>query len=72
MRPETLPFWTAPGALNDSLTSLREGNAHTYWFQDDTVLMAIAPILSVNSIPVGLMVARMSTAAAMLDVRRAR
>ncbi|HXC26173.1 MAG TPA: methyl-accepting chemotaxis protein [Gemmatimonadaceae bacterium] len=60
MRPATLPRWTPPPALADSLANLRAGHVHVYWFTDGHTLTAVAPILSQNSIPAGLTVARIS------------
>jgi hypothetical protein len=67
-RPDTLPVWNAPNGLSDSLLNLHAGNVHTYWFTDGKTLTAVAPILSSNSIPVGLIIARTSAESAISTV----
>lgn len=59
--------WTAPPALRDSLQTLRAGAAPVYWFAEGGRLVAVAPVLGDDVLPVGLVVASMDADAAVAD-----
>lgn len=59
--------WTPPPALRDSLQTLRASAAPVYWFPERGRLVAVAPVLGDDVLPVGLVVASMDADAAVAD-----
>ncbi|HET6763984.1 MAG TPA: methyl-accepting chemotaxis protein, partial [Longimicrobiaceae bacterium] len=62
--------WPAPAGLADSLANLRAGEVPVWWFEEAGRLVAVAPVLGDNSIPVGLAVASADEGVAVAEAHR--
>ena len=62
--PEPDAAWAPPPTLADSLRTIRAGATAVFWFAGRDRLLAVAPVLDGDMIPVGLVVASLDARAA--------